>query len=291
MKGDVARADGARAARRGAVKVYNPAVIELSRTVRFCLNDTITPHAVQAGRHNTFSAWPPMQGLGRYYELDVLCRGEADPATGYFINIKHVDDAVRQRALPLMHKALQSQPDHDVPVAGLLADVLEALQPQLKDAVERVRLRLTPFLSVGLRRDDMAHVLIRQQYEFSAAHRLHVDTLSDEENRQVFGKCNNPAGHGHNYRLEVVVAAAAEGNGRLMQPHELDAIVDKACVQKLDHKHLNQDVPQFAELNPSVENIVKVAHDMLKSPLAEAGATLEEVSVWETSKTMCTYRP
>ena len=59
----------------------------------------------------------------------------------------------------------------------------------------------------------MDHVLIRQQYEFAAAHRLHTDQLTKQENQQVFGKCNNPSGHGHNYRLEVAVKAPIDPDG------------------------------------------------------------------------------
>ncbi|MGB0768928.1 MAG: SDR family oxidoreductase, partial [Phycisphaeraceae bacterium] len=81
-------------------------MLELSRTVRFCLSgdaaDLATP------RDNTFSAWPAMRGLGRYYELDVTCVGEADPQTGYFINIKEIDQAVREAALPLLIDRLSS---------------------------------------------------------------------------------------------------------------------------------------------------------------------------------------
>jgi 6-pyruvoyl tetrahydropterin synthase/QueD family protein len=203
--------------------------LQLSRTVRFCVNDPPAGSAVATDdgpRDNTFAAWPTMRGLGRYYELDVACRGEADPVTGYFINIKQIDRAVQ----------------------------------------------------------------IRQQYEFSAAHRLHVPGLSDEENRSVFGKCNNPAGHGHNYRLEVVVRVPIDDDGRTADAAAIDALVNEHAVERLDHKHLNTDVPEFAELNPSVENIVRVIWGMLDAPLAGLGGGLEELSVWETSKTVCTYR-
>lgn len=138
----------------------------------------------------------------------------------------------------------------------------------------------------------MDHVLIRQRYEFSAAHRLHVSSLSDDENRKVFGKCNNPAGHGHNYQIEVAVCLSIDPTGHTAPVEEIDAIVNRHAIELLDHKHLNRDVPQFAQLNPSVENISKVIWDMLADKFAVLGlgAMLEEISVWETSKTVCTYR-
>jgi 6-pyruvoyltetrahydropterin/6-carboxytetrahydropterin synthase len=265
-------------------------MLELRRTVRFCLNGP-DGSAAAPPRRNGFAGWPPMRGLGRYYELDVRCVGEADPVTGYFINITHIDEAVRRHVLPEMERVLASSPDSGAIATGaLLRRILDRLQPALGSSVESVALRLTPFYSLAMRRHDMDHAIVRQQFEFSAAHRLHVPALSAEENRRVFGKCNNPSGHGHNYRLEVAVRAPIDAGGQTLAVEALDALVDDAVIQKLDHKHLNVDVPEFASLNPSVENIAKVIHGLLAPRVGELGVGLEEVSVWETGKTVCTYR-
>jgi len=136
----------------------------------------------------------------------------------------------------------------------------------------------------------MDRVILRQQYEFAAAHRLHVDELSDEENRAVFGKCNNPSGHGHNYRLEVAVAAPIDAEGRILDVELLDAVVDQTVIERYDHKHLSVDVPEFAGRNSSVEHIAQSIYRLLLDPIAGLGAALEEVRVWETSKTVCVYR-
>lgn len=283
-------------------------MLELSRTVRFCINDPDPPGVSDPGdaavpgtdpmsgedsRDNTFAARPPMRGLGRYYELDVTCRGEADPQTGYFINIKQIDEAVHRHARPCIHQALFGQGGTArSPIGGLMREMLSKLQPNLGGSVVLLALRLTPTYSIALRSDDMEHVLIRQKYEFSAAHRLHVPELSDQENRDVFGKCNNPAGHGHNYHLEVAVRLPIDPGGRTVDVEQIDAIVNQHAIEMLDHKHLNTDVPQFVALNPSVENIVKVIWEMLADRFrgfgAEAG--LDELKVWETSKTVCCYR-
>jgi 6-pyruvoyltetrahydropterin/6-carboxytetrahydropterin synthase len=273
-------------------------MLELSRTIRFCLNDPPPGGAgadsAAGAKDNTFAAWPAMRGLGRYYELDVTCRGEADPTTGYFLNIKHIDRAVHEHALPCFHRALAaSDSASGVPMGGLMRELTASLGPALRGSVQRVGLQLTPTYEIAIRSHDMDHVTIRQLYEFSAAHRLHVPELSDEENRKVFGKCNNPAGHGHNYRLHVTVRVPIDAKGGAVGVEQLDALVNRHAVERLDHKHLNRDVPQFAELNPSVENIVRVVWDMLDRPVAEGlggGASLQELSVWETSKTVCTYR-
>ncbi len=235
----------------------------------------------------------PGRGLGRYYELDVTCRGQADPQTGYFINIKLIDQAVHRHALPCIQRALvESQGSDGVPIGKLMRGMLCELQPALHGSVVCIVLRLTPIYRIALRSHDMDHVLIRQRYEFSAAHRLHVPDLSAQENREVFGKCNNPAGHGHNYRLEVAVRLPIDAEGRTADVQEVDALVNRHAIEHLDHKHLNTDVSQFASLNPSVENIVKVIWDMLVDRFngLGPGAALDELSVWETSKTVCTYR-
>jgi 6-pyruvoyltetrahydropterin/6-carboxytetrahydropterin synthase len=265
-------------------------VVELTRTVRFCLNGPQGNGGAVPGRHNTFSSYPAMRGLGRYYELHVRCRGEADEATGYFINIKHIDAAVRKTVLPYLDSLIAGEPHSaDVAMGSVMRTVIAQLQPPLNNTVVEASLNLTPMHSLAIESHAMDHILIRQQFEFSAAHRLHVPQYSDERNREIFGKCNNPSGHGHNYRLEVVARAAIDPRGHVCNVEALDQLVDDVVIQKLDHKHLNVDVPQFATLNPSVENIAKVIHAMLRPALPKLAMELKEVSVWETGKTVCTY--
>lgn len=221
------------------------------------------------------------------------CRGEADPVTGYFINIKHIDTAVRRHALPVFAAVLaEHDDDAAVPLGDLLRRLHDALSPALGDVVQSLTLQLTPLISYTMESQAMTQVLIRQSYEFSAAHRLHVPGKTEAENVAIFGKCNNPAGHGHNYRVEVAVACPLDTAGHTLPIEQLDATVDQHAIEKLDHKHLNVDVPQFRQLNPSVEHIAKVVWDMLREPIAELGegVALRELSVWETGKTVCTYR-
>ncbi|MEM9021346.1 MAG: 6-carboxytetrahydropterin synthase [Planctomycetota bacterium] len=263
-------------------------MLELTRTVRF--NLTGDPADLESPRHNTFAGWPAARGLGRYFELSVVCRGTADPQTGYFINIKQIDTAVRDHALPRLNARLaEPRAACETPMGTLMHDLLVALQPDLRDSVAMIELALSPFSALAIRSNNMHRVQLKQQYEFSAAHRLHVPGKSDEENRAIFGKCNNPAGHGHNYRVQVVVDADIDADGRTLGSATLDAAVDRHCIQRLDHKHLNLDVPEFADLNPSVEHIAQVVWQMLVDQMPDA-ANLAEISVWETGKTVCTYR-
>ncbi len=265
-------------------------MLELSRTVKFCVN-AASLRGLDTARHNTFASWPAMRGLGRYYELAVTCEGEADPQTGYFINIKMIDQAVRDHVVPV----LAAQVDEDAvdpPLGSVMQRMLQVLQPALDGTVTALTWSLTPTYRLSYRSESMSHVTLHQSYEFSAAHRLHVDAYSEAQNREVFGKCNNPAGHGHNYRVDVSVRVPIDPQGRVLTAEALDQVVDEHCIQKLDHKHLNKDVPAFASLNPSVENIVKVVWGMLTQPVAAMaeGVGLEEIRVWETGKTVCAYR-
>jgi len=282
--------------------------VELCRTLRFCLNDPEPGaeghRAEPPAKRNTFSAFPPMRGLGRYYELDLCCVGEPDPVTGYFINIREIDDAARRHCLPRLQQAVHAGASGgsgasggaggsggaSAPLGELLRGMFQAVDPALDHTVFSLSLRLTPWYRLEIRRPAMDRVILRQQYEFAAAHRLHVDELSDEENRAVFGKCNNPSGHGHNYRLEVAVAAPIDAEGRILDVELLDAVVDQTVIERYDHKHLSVDVPEFAGRNSSVEHIAQSIYRLLLDPIAGLGAALEEVRVWETSKTVCVYR-
>jgi len=275
-------------------------MLELARTVRFCLSDGRSTggrsESAATPRANTYAAWPAMRGLGRYYELDVLCRGEADPATGYFINIKRIDEAVWEHVLPYLERLIAepTSAPADAPLGEVLRRIVAELDEPLGATVAAVTLRLTPTYRLTIEEADMSTVTVRQQYDFAAAHRLHVDAMSQDENQQTFGKCNNPAGHGHNYRVEVAVASTIDPEGQVFDVEELDELVDAAVIDKLDHKHLNKDVPEFAELNPTVEHISRVIWEMLASKVGRLGraddARLVEVSVWETEKTRCVYR-
>ena len=264
-------------------------MLELTRTIRFSLADGKPPS--RPARSNSWSAWPPIRGLAYFFQLQVTCRGEADPATGYFINIREIDDAVRAHVIPYFESLLTAEVrPASTPMGHVLHRALELLQPPLHSTVVRVRLELSPFHSLEAEAGNMNQIVIRQEYEFSAAHRLHVPSLSDDENRALFGKCNNPNGHGHNSRVQVAVRAAIHADGQLLPIEALDDLVDRVVIRELDHKHLSYDVPRFTNVNTTVENIAKAVHEMLVEPVKTLGVELDEISVWETPKTVCTYR-
>lgn len=284
-------------------------IVILRRSVRFAINDPAAPTLPPgATGQNGYAGVPAMRGLGRHYELDVGCLGRVDPLTGYFVNIKEIDAAVRAHAIGAIAHACHTTP-HALP-QHVIRGFWPALARGLHDAggggdphagpggaLDSVRWRLTPTYSVEMTRSEPHTALIRQRFEFAASHRLHAAGLSDEENRRCFGKCNHPSGHGHNYIIEPCVAVPVGGSGTTLDLPALEAIVLREVVDRFDHKHLNTDVPEFTlpdGLNPSVENIAKVCYDRLLGPIAAAGgarggATLRSVTVWETEKTSCTF--
>lgn len=263
-------------------------VFELARRVRFCLGARRRdPAGVVPGvRHNTFAGWPGMEGIGAFQELEVRCRGAADPRTGYAASLHRIDEAVREEAIPRIEQAFLAGSDPEPVLAGVVA----ALQERLGESLAAVHWRLSPYHRLVMEPGVTGRALICQQFEFSASHRLHSPDLSAERNREIFGKCNNPTGHGHNYRIEAAVSVdlGAPPQGRLTPP-VLERIVDEVVIRRFDHRNLNLDTREFAALNPSVEHIARVCHDLLAAPVARAGGTLERVTVWETDRTSCTY--
>jgi 6-pyruvoyltetrahydropterin/6-carboxytetrahydropterin synthase len=120
-----------------------------------------------------------------------------------------------------------------------------------------------------------------RRYRFAASHRLHSDTLSEEENRRLYGKCNNPHGHGHNYVVEISVSGTIDpATGMIANLMDLDGFVQREVLEAFDHRSLNEDVPAFREHVPTTENLcMEIFHRLRAFPKAK----LERVLVEETS--------
>jgi len=125
-----------------------------------------------------------------------------------------------------------------------------------------------------------AQTSLTRRYKFAAMHRLHTDRLSEEDNWKVFGKCNNPNGHGHNYVILVTVAGAInEQTGLVADVEKLDRIVQDRVVARFDHHDLNQD-PAFSDKTTTGENLAMLVWDLLADRIP--GARLAKVGVIET---------
>ena len=126
---------------------------------------------------------------------------------------------------------------------------------------------------------------------FEAAHRLHNPDKGDEWNRKIFGKCNNPHGHGHNYVLEVTVEGEVDPDiGYLIDMKDLKEVLRTSVVNEVDHRHLNIEVPWLAGINPTAENLARVFYERVASNLDDA-LHLASVTVHETERNSATYRP
>jgi len=130
---------------------------------------------------------------------------------------------------------------------------------------------------------------VTRREEFSASHRLHNPDWSEERNREVFDKCNNPHGHGHNYIVEVVVAGEIDPDtGYVVDLKQLKRVIREEVVERFDHKHLNYDCPEFAHLVPTAENIARVIWDLLAEKIP--AGKLHCVRLYETERNIVEYR-
>ena len=280
-------------------------MLSLSRTVRISLG----PPPTAAASHdptggNGLVSVCPAAGLAPTVELEVACRGAlvgSAKASGYLVDITVIDRAVRDRVAPLLRAALRDELDGTpTDLLRLLTQCASTLAPALPAHLATLTYRSSPFRSASLEHPtdsvptpegspSMQHAFVlTETFEFAASHRLHLPAASDAENRALFGKCNNPNGHGHNYRIEVAAAVPATERPRL-DFAAIERIVQSEIMARFDHKHLNLDCPEFANLNPSVEHIAMVCHGLLAPRFAEVGAALRWVRVWETEKTSCRY--
>lgn len=131
-------------------------------------------------------------------------------------------------------------------------------------------------------------VAVYRKEQFNAAHRLHNPAWDEATNQQVFGKCNNPHYHGHNY--ELIVKLVGEPNpetGYVMDLKLLSDIINEQIIERFDHKNLNLDTVEFKTLNPSAENIAIVIHDILR---AQIPSNLQlQIRLYETPRNFVEY--
>jgi 6-pyruvoyltetrahydropterin/6-carboxytetrahydropterin synthase len=130
---------------------------------------------------------------------------------------------------------------------------------------------------------------LTRRYGFCASHRLHSEALTEDENRELYGKCNNPHGHGHNYVVEVTVAGCVSPKtGLLLRLEDLDSLVRDDILKEFDHRNLNREIPEFAAVVPTSENLARVIENRLSSNWSSrfysGQPALEKVSLQETKR-------
>lgn len=245
-----------------------------------------------------FGKYASRYGHGHNYVVEVTVAGGVDELTGMVVNIVDVDRVIKQYvAEPLADKHLSYEVPHfrDTPptlenIARFVADRFSAHFTDPAARLARVIVWESPTLWATLNWEkDRSMVALTRVIDFAAAHRLHAPGLSDEENRRIFGKCDNPNGHGHNYGVEVTVVGEPNPvTGMIVDLAALDDVLEREIMARFDHKHLNQDTPDFADVNPTSENLTRAIWDHLEKNIP-APARLFRVVVKETDRNYFEY--
>ena len=241
-------------------------------------------------------------GHGHNYVLEVSVEGPVDPRDGMVVNIKDLDTVLLRILSEIDHRLLNTaMPEFTdaVPTTERLAQALWARLPkqlgQLGSArCTGLRLEEHPGFYVELYGADPTMVYVTRSIEFAAAHRLHSEHLSAEENVRIYGKCNNPNGHGHNYVAEVTVAGNPDRRtGAAVDLGKFEALLESEIEAHFDHKHLNLDTPYFKKDVPTAENIAIAIWRLLEGKVAACCATgalkLHRVRLIETARSWFDY--
>lgn len=270
-------------------------MLHISREIRFAL---VSPEelANRSDHKNSWSAWPATNRIVPHLILRAVVAGSSDPVTGYLCNITVIDKALRSIVTEELIPQLSQKTFANAPSAeSVLRRAHDLLRHKIFDRGElvNVSLHFSPQLSWLIEKQEPTMVQLTQQFEFSAAHRLNCDSLSPEQNKATFGKCNNEFGHGHNYVVEITVVGEDDGSKEndfsVFDLNEMAKIVNATVIDRLDHKNLNMDVDYFTDINPSVENISVAIWRWLSPEIEKQARKLVSVKVYETPKTWAEF--
>lgn len=226
-------------------------------------------------------------GHGHNYVLEATVAGQVDPATGMVINVVDLKRIVGQVLEGFDHKHLNEDTpyfqDHQPTTENIVQVLWSLIAPRLPEHVRLHRLRLYETASIFADYYGGATANFSRGYQFSAAHRLDSPQLSPDENVALYGKCNNPKGHGHEYRFEVTVEGPIDpATGMVINLTELDAVV-QPLLDELDHTHLDRQHAFFQERPSTAENVVAYLWQRL---VAALGSRLRWIRLWETPNNM-----
>ncbi|NIA17511.1 MAG: hypothetical protein GWO86_04100 [Planctomycetes bacterium] len=260
----------------------------LVRQIRFSINPFLDE---QNEGFNSYCAKPGGEGLAIFLTLEVELQGKTNPQTGFVVNVADIDKVVRKYVVPIFAGQLQKNfRDGRHVRLKQLRELLDTASGVLTDKfnsakLKWLRLGLNPFRKLAVNPEDGRMLYFSEKFDFAASHTLWNDKFSDDKNFEVFGKCANPAGHGHNYVIEVTVKKP--GCDEELKIGRFEKVVQEAFIKIVDHRNLNKDVPRFDTLNPTVENIAVFAWDTLAGKFG--ASELDTVTVWENERTFCRY--
>lgn len=242
------------------------------------------PELSDAENAQQFGQCARFPGHGHNYVLYVAMEGDLDEY-GMVLNLSDVKQVIKQEVTSQLNFAylndVWSEFQHTLPTTENIARVIwHRLIPHLP--VIRIQLFEHPELWAEYEGNGMDAYLTLSTH-FSAAHRLALPNLTLEQNTEIYGKCARVNGHGHNYHLEVTVKGEIDPRtGMLVDLGALQTVVDEYVVEPFDHTFLNKDIPYFATVVPTAENIAVHIRDLLQSPIKALGATLHKVKLIES---------
>jgi 6-pyruvoyltetrahydropterin/6-carboxytetrahydropterin synthase len=242
------------------------------------------PELSDAENRDRFGACAQAPGHGHNYVLYVSMQGELD-AYGMVLNLSDVKHVIKREVTSQLDFAYLNEvwPEFQttLPTTEHMARVIwHRLSPHLP--IISIQLFEHPELWAEYTGNDMEAYLTISTH-FSAAHRLASPALSYEENVEIYGKCARPNGHGHNYHLEVTVKGEIDPRtGMIADLGELQKAIDDYVVEPFDHTFLNKDIPYFATVVPTAENIAVHIRELLRDPISQTGAQLHKVKLIES---------
>ncbi|KDR56977.1 MULTISPECIES: 6-carboxytetrahydropterin synthase [Oscillatoriales] len=247
------------------------------------------PELSEAENFAKFGQTARAPGHGHNYVLYVSMVGELDEY-GMVLNLSNVKHTIRSEVTePLDFSFLnEAWPEfqHTLPTTEFLAYLIwHRLAPHLP--LTNIQLFEHPQLWADYQGNAMEAYLTISTH-FSAAHRLAHPLLNDEDNSKIYGKCARPHGHGHNYHLEVTIRGQIDPRtGMIADLGAVQKAIDDYVVEPFDHTFLNKDIPYFAKVVPTAENIAVYIRDLLQNPIDELGANLHKIKLIESPNNSC----
>lgn len=264
-------------------------IVRLTKRIEFSASHRYHNPAWSEARNRTvFGPCNNLHGHGHNYLLEATVAGSVDLTTGMVVNLYDLKHILVEVIEEFDHKDLSLDTPYfknRIPTTENLAVVLwEKIEGRLRGgSLSFLRLFEEEDLFVdyqGRQSGRVPEAYCTRRYRFAAAHRLHTPALSDEDNRRVFGKCNNPNGHGHNYTLEVTVRGEINAEtGMVTDVARLDGVVDERIVRRFDHQHLNFD-EDFGRSVTTGENLAVFIWDVLAKAIP--AGTLHKIGLVET---------
>jgi len=247
------------------------------------------PELSEAENVQLFGSCTQFPGHGHNYVLFVSLIGDLDEY-GMVQNLSEVKKVIKQGVTSQLDYSylndVWSEFQQTLPTTENIARVIwQRLAPHLPLA--RIQLFEHPELWADYQGNGMEAFLTISTH-FSAAHRLAHPDLSYEENCEIYGKCARPNGHGHNYHMEVTVKGEIHPRtGMIVDLGALNKVIEDYVVEPFDHTFLNKDIPYFAQVVPTAENIVVHIRQLLQQPIQELGAQLYKVKLIESPNNSC----